>query len=163
MEKQYLLAIILLIVLIALVGGASGKLQELLINPFQNDLTLQGDCLSWATQNCASNKVTQNMMDSVKSVPNCGINCGLNGKFPCMCGTSKLEDKDNKKYCCYTSSAGYEKKDQCIASSCKDSSLDPSSLDRETSIDAYKYNCWMSTSDGSPLRNLLQANCGYQP
>jgi hypothetical protein len=150
------------VVMIVIVGGATGKVQELLTKPFQTGLGLQTDCQTWATQKCASNKVPQSVKDSIGSVPDCKYSCDDNGNnFPCMCGETKITD-NTLKFCCYTQKTSYNKKMDCEGT-CGDESVGPDSLTSGGQIRAYMYSCWQSAGEGSVARRLLQTNCNFYP
>ena len=158
MEKQFLLAIIIMIVLIAVVGVVIVNGQDFLTKPFQMGIGLQTDCQTWATQKCASSKVPQSVKDSVGEVPNCdNTKCGDQGKYPCMCGKIKIEKKE--QVCCYKENdyVKYDKKGDCNIDECSENP-DSSNL-----IRTYMYNCWQSAGEGSVARRLLQTNCNFYP
>jgi len=116
MEKQYLFAIILLVILLAVIGVFSGKFLDILQNPFQDNLDWGTECTSWAMNGCDMDRVPQKLLVAVNKGDKdacANLVCGDGNDANCKCGIARTDGTN--LFCCASKNGGevYETADKC--------------------------------------------------
>ena len=160
MEKKYILAIVLLVVMLAVVLLMTGKLSEVLLNPFKTGAEISVDCYSWAVGGCSEKQIPANLLKAVTGEKICSsTNCGEENEKDCKCDGKTTTDE--KPFCCIQGTNGEIYKAGECSGKCNSPAYGSGS--NSGLLEQLKYKCWRSvSSDKDPLRIALSGNCDYR-